>query len=48
MMTWAMTSALSLSPRICRSKAQEYHDKLIEAVAETDEELMMKYLEAKS
>ena len=26
-------------------KAQEYHDKLIEAVAETDEELMMKYLE---
>ena len=26
-------------------KAQEYRDKLIEAVAETDEELMMKYLE---
>ena len=28
-----------------QEKAQEYHDKLIEAVAETDEELMMKYLE---
>ena len=28
-----------------KEKAQEYHDKLIEAVAETDEELMMKYLE---
>ena len=26
-------------------QAQEYHEKLIEAVAETDEELMMKYLE---
>ena len=40
-----MTSALSLSPTDMREKAQEYHDKLIEAVAETDEELMMKYLE---
>ena len=26
-------------------QAQEYREKLIEAVAETDEELMMKYLE---
>lgn len=25
--------------------ANEYHDKMIEAVAEQDEELMMKYLE---
>ena len=32
-------------PEDMREKAQEYHDKLIEAVAETDEELMMKYLE---
>ena len=28
-----------------KEQAQEYHDKLIEAVAETDEELMMKYLD---
>jgi elongation factor G len=28
-----------------KDQAQEYHDKLIEAVAEFDEELMMKYLE---
>ena len=28
-----------------REKAQEYHDALIEAVAEQDEELMNKYLE---
>ena len=33
------------SPEDMQEKAQEYHDKLIEAVAETDEELMMKYLE---
>ena len=32
-------------PEDMLEKAQEYHDKLIEAVAETDEELMMKYLE---
>ena len=32
-------------PEDMQEKAQEYHDKLIEAVAETDEELMMKYLE---
>ena len=32
-------------PEDLQEKAQEYHDKLIEAVAETDEELMMKYLE---
>ena len=32
-------------PDDMKDKAQEYHDKLIEAVAETDEELMMKYLE---
>ena len=32
-------------PGDMQEKAQEYHDKLIEAVAETDEELMMKYLE---
>ena len=32
-------------PEDMRDQAQEYHDKLIEAVAETDEELMMKYLE---
>ena len=32
-------------PEDMMEKAQEYHDKLIEAVAETDEELMMKYLE---
>ena len=32
-------------PEDMKEKAQEYHDKLIEAVAETDEELMMKYLE---
>lgn len=28
-----------------KDQAQEYHDKLVEAVAELDEELMMKYLE---
>ena len=28
-----------------KAQAQEYHDKLIEAVSENDEELMMKYLE---
>ncbi len=32
-------------PEDMQEKAQEYHDKLIEAVAETNEELMMKYLE---
>ena len=32
-------------PEDMMEKAQEYHDKLVEAVAETDEELMMKYLE---
>ena len=32
-------------PDDLKDQAQEYHDKLIEAVAETDEELMMKYLE---
>ena len=32
-------------PEDMKEQAQEYHDKLIEAVAETDEELMMKYLE---
>ena len=32
-------------PEDMKAQAQEYHDKLIEAVAETDEELMMKYLE---
>ena len=32
-------------PEDMMEKAQEYRDKLIEAVAETDEELMMKYLE---
>ena len=32
-------------PEDMLEKAQEYHDKLIEAVAETDEELMMKYLD---
>ena len=32
-------------PEDMREQAQEYHDKLIEAVAETDEDLMMKYLE---
>ena len=31
-------------PEDLKEQAQEYHDKLIEAVAETDEELMMKYL----
>ncbi|VNX84431.1 elongation factor G [Streptococcus pneumoniae] len=32
-------------PAECLDQAQEYREKLIEAVAETDEELMMKYLE---
>ena len=32
-------------PEDLKAQAQEYHDKLIEAVAETDEELMMKYLD---
>ena len=32
-------------PEDMQEKAQEYHDKLVEAVAETDEELMMKYLD---
>jgi len=32
-------------PDDMKDKAQEYHDALIEAVAETDEELMMKYLD---
>ena len=32
-------------PEELKEQAQEYHDKLIEAVAETDEELMMKYLD---
>ncbi len=32
-------------PEDMKAQAQEYHDKLIEAVAETDEELMMKYLD---
>ena len=32
-------------PEELQAQAQEYRDKLIEAVAETDEELMMKYLE---
>lgn len=32
-------------PDELKDEAQEYRDKLVEAVAETDEELMMKYLE---
>ena len=32
-------------PEDLKDKAQEYHDALIEAVAELDEDLMMKYLE---
>ena len=32
-------------PEDLKEQAQEYRDKLIEAVAETDEELMMKYLD---
>ena len=32
-------------PEDMKEQAQEYRDKLIEAVAETDEELMMKYLD---
>ncbi len=32
-------------PEDMSEQAQEYHDNLIEAVAENDEELMMKYLE---
>ena len=32
-------------PEDMKEKAQEYHEALVEAVAETDEELMMKYLE---
>lgn len=32
-------------PDDMKEKAQEYHDALVEAVAETDEELMMKYLD---
>ena len=32
-------------PEDMKEQAQEYRDKLIEAVAETDEDLMMKYLE---
>ena len=32
-------------PEDMKDLAQEYHDKMIEAVAEQDEELMMKYLE---
>ncbi len=45
MMTWAMMSALSLFLRICRRRLRSTCNKLIEAVAETDEELMMKYLD---
>ena len=32
-------------PADMKDKAEEYHAALVEAVAETDEELMMKYLE---
>lgn len=32
-------------PEDMKAQAEEYHNKLIDAVAETDEELMMKYLE---
>ncbi len=32
-------------PEDLKAKAQEYHDALIEAIAETDEDLMMQYLE---
>ncbi|UOE94248.1 elongation factor G [Alkalihalobacillus sp. LMS39] len=32
-------------PEEYKAQAQEYHDKLVEAAAELDEELMMKYLE---
>ena len=32
-------------PEDMKDKAQEYHDQLIEAAAESDEDLMMKYLE---
>ncbi len=32
-------------PEELKEKAQEYHDALIEAIAETDEDLMMQYLE---
>ena len=45
MMIWAMMCAVEEIPEDMKEQAEEYHDKLIEAVAETDEELMMKYLE---
>ena len=32
-------------PEDMKAKAEEYHNKMVEAIAETDEELMMKYLE---
>ncbi len=32
-------------PEDLKAKAQEYHDALVEAIAETDEDLMMQYLE---
>ena len=35
-------------PEDMKELAQEYHDKMIEAVAEQDEELMMKYLEGET
>ncbi|MEF2834817.1 MAG: elongation factor G [Clostridia bacterium] len=35
-------------PEDMKDLAQEYHDKMIEAVAEQDEELMMKYLEGET
>ena len=32
-------------PEDMKDKAEEYHNQMVEAIAETDEELMMKYLE---
>ena len=32
-------------PEDMKAQAQEFHDKMVEAVAEQDEELMMKYLD---
>ena len=43
--TWARTSAWRRSPRICRSWPRNTAIELIEAIAENDEELMMKYLD---
>ena len=45
MMTSARTSVMRTSRQYMVEKAQQYHDEMVELICDTDEDLMMMYLE---